>query len=83
LLSCLMHRHDEIDEEISPALIATIKRRELEVEEGKVVSDLKNHPYLGLFKSQGRMQDFEPKSAAELVTFLTFSKWFSWVQESH
>ena len=37
LLSCLMHRHDGIDEEISPELLTTIKHRELEVEEGKVI----------------------------------------------
>ena len=33
----MIHHHVEIDEEISPELMATIKRREFEVEEGKVV----------------------------------------------
>ena len=37
LLSCLIHHHVEIDEEISPELMATIERREFEVEECKVV----------------------------------------------
>jgi len=37
LLSCLIHHHDEIDDEINPELMATIERREFEVEKGKVV----------------------------------------------
>lgn len=37
LLSCLIHHHEEIDDKINPELMATIERRELEVEEGKVV----------------------------------------------